>query len=265
MLGFVDSNEDADVDDEDKSAGLQEISASALTSVADLVTDRLRLAILEGRLRPGERILQEQVARRLGISRQPVREALQVLKNEGLVTELLGRGTMVRIFTSDDIRENYHLRRVLEGEACRVAAQYVTEVRLDELRRTNSQIQTAAKAGHSSEILRANYEFHRLIREWTRMPTLVRIITELWSGITIATPLSVPGRVDRSISEHEDIIRAFESGDGEAAAASMRKHIEAAEDDCLRILEADPASLRRLPYEVRDEQGPALTKNRADR
>jgi DNA-binding GntR family transcriptional regulator len=205
-----------------------------LVSLADAVTESLREAILSGRLKAGERILQERVATDLGVSRQPVREAVNRLHAEGLVTELNNGRIIVRVYTPADICENYLLRRVLESEAARIAATTMTDNEINELANVNEALKAATAAREPNKILEFNDRFHRLIRVSTKHGTLEAFINSLWQGLAIATPLSIPGRAEHSIVEHDLITRALKARDPEAAARAMAEHIDSACQDFLR-------------------------------
>src|ERR1700682_3154662 len=97
-------------------------------------TELIREAILEGRLEPGARLKEEELARELGISRTPVREALLMLQAEGLIETVPNRGAVVRTHDADDLIDLYQLRALLEGYAARQAAARVSDEELDLLR-----------------------------------------------------------------------------------------------------------------------------------
>jgi len=113
---------------------LDPVNSEMLVSVNDAVTRALREAILSGKIRPGDRLLQDELARQLGVSRQPVREALRRLQSEGLVVQTPQRGLLVREFTKADLQENYYLRQLLESEAAQSAAERITSAELQELK-----------------------------------------------------------------------------------------------------------------------------------
>jgi DNA-binding GntR family transcriptional regulator len=223
------------VTDGEAAVQLRQIQPGTLVSLADAVAASLRDGILSGRLKPGERILQDRIAADLGVSRQPVREALNRLQMEGLVTELNNGRVIVREYTHEDICENYLLRRVLESEAVRIAAVTMSDDEISELASINEMLKEATGAREPNTILELNDRFHRLIRVSTRHRTLEAFINSLWLGVTIATPLSIPGRAERSIEEHDLIISALGMRDGQAAARAMADHIDAA---CREFLEA---------------------------
>src|SRR5437867_6791605 len=93
-------------------------------------TELIRQAILDGRLEPGSRLKEEELARELGISRTPVREALLMLQAEGLVDAVPNRGAMVRVHTPEDLDDLYQLRALLEGYAARRAALRISDERV---------------------------------------------------------------------------------------------------------------------------------------
>jgi DNA-binding GntR family transcriptional regulator len=212
-------------------AALTPVGPDATASVSEAVTKTLRTAILTGRLRPGDRLLQVTLAEQLRVSRQPVREALQRLKDEGLVVRRMPHGVTVRKVTDEDIRENYHLRALLESEAARFAADRVESDQIKQLKILNRTMSEAATFGDISDLVDLNTQFHRRVHEAARMPILVRLIGQLWGGRTIFTPLFVPGRATRAVAEHDALIAAFEAHDPEKAASAMRDHIRRAEEE----------------------------------
>ena len=116
-------------------------------------TELIREAILDGRLEPGQRLKEEELARQLGISRTPVREALLMLQVEGQVVATPNRGAVVRVHTADDLDDLYHLRALLEGHAARRAGARITEARgasaareLRPLRRAQPRTRTCASS-----------------------------------------------------------------------------------------------------------------------
>jgi DNA-binding GntR family transcriptional regulator len=199
-------------------------------AVGDVVTTALREAVLAGRFEPGERLVQDQLAAALCVSRQPVREALRRLESDGLVTQLPRRGATVRKYSNADIEENYFLRKILEAEAARAAA---VQMQVDELEKLAALNDAMADANEPSRIVEINAQFHRCIHGASKMPALARLIEQLWIGLTVFTPLLVPGRAARSVREHEVLLRAFREGDGDSAALAMREHIGSASQDYL--------------------------------
>jgi DNA-binding GntR family transcriptional regulator len=201
------------------------ITSEILVSVGEAVTRTLREAILRGELRPGERLVQDDIATELGVSRQPVRDALRRLESEGLVIQLPRRGFIVREYREEDIRENYYLRQLLESEAARLAAERIQLGELEELRAINRALSEAVEMENLTLIAELNTRFHQVVHESSGMPQLVRIIKQLWLGRTVFTPIYIPGRARRSVEEHEEILQALADRNPERAASAMREHI----------------------------------------
>ncbi|HEY8485883.1 MAG TPA: GntR family transcriptional regulator [Limnochordales bacterium] len=221
-----------------ESAGpaLAPVTAETVVSVSEAVTRALREAILHGRLRPGQRLVQEELAAQLGTSRQPVREALRRLESEGLIVPLPQRGFVVREFREEDLRENYHLRQLLESEAARLAAGRMPAEALEQLREVHRSMARAVRRQDQGSVVELNARFHRLVHQASGMSQLVRLIQQLWAGRTVFTPVFVPGRAQRSVQEHQAILDALAARDGERAAQAMREHIARAAADYLQRL-----------------------------
>ncbi|MBI4276853.1 MAG: GntR family transcriptional regulator [Armatimonadetes bacterium] len=212
-------------------ARLPAITPEAIVSVNDAVTRVVRDAILRGKFRPGERLVQDDLAAELKVSRQPVREALRRLESEGLIIQLPQRGFVVREYSEGDVRENYYLRQLLECEAARLAAGRILPQELEPLKAANRAMADAVSAQDASSVVERNARFHRLVHESARMPGLVRLINQLWVGLTVLTPLFISGRASRSIREHEAIIAALQAHDAEQADTAMREHIRQASEE----------------------------------
>jgi DNA-binding GntR family transcriptional regulator len=225
-------------------------------SAAQLVADVVRRRILEGALPPGTCLRQEELAAGLGVSRQPVREALQRLVMEGLLVKQPDRSVAVRRFTLDEVRENYTLRALLESAAARFAAAAITDRHLTSLRAVQEAMNRALVEGDAGLAVELNARIHRLVHEASRMPTLISLIEQLWIGLTVFTPLFVPGRGRHSREEHEAVIAALAARDPDRAEAAMRHHIESAARDYFRYAEAtSQAAVPLRPAPGSDEGG----------
>jgi DNA-binding GntR family transcriptional regulator len=196
-----------------------------------VVAEAIRQAIVDGGLAPGARLKEEELARELGLSRTPVREALLVLQAEGLVDAAPNRGATVRVHDAQDLDDLYQLRALLEGYAARKAAAHATEdlvrmlwsscVRFEEL-----------SDGDVRALVKENFVFHNAILEAAgsaRVAGMVRKVTEL--------PLVYKSYIwyspeQRRISAHyhRQITRALESRDGERAELVMKEHVFEARD-----------------------------------
>lgn len=190
---------------------------------SQFVAEALRDAIARGRYQSGERIYQDEIAEALGVSRQPVRQALQRLQAEGLLTETKPGRLIVAKVTAAEVEENISIRALLEPYAAQLAAQRITPEEVAELRRLNGLIVTDTPNKDNW-----NYEFHRAIARASGSAILAQFIERLWSGMPLS-PMSERLREDtaeKSAGHHDLMIDALERGDAERAQALMSEHID---------------------------------------
>ena len=194
-------------------------------------TELIRGAIVDGRLAPGHRLKEEELARELGISRTPIREALLVLQAEGLVDATPNRGATVRSHTAQDLDDLYQLRALLEGFAARRAAARLTEEQLAELWASCDRFDGLDKSD-IQEIVRENMVFHNTILDGAGSDRLGQMVKK-----TIELPLVYksyiwysPDQQRISAHYHRQIARALAAGDGERAELVMKEHVFEARD-----------------------------------
>lgn len=196
----------------------------------------LRSAILSGDVADGQRLVQDALAERLGVSRIPVRQALKRLAIEGLVTVNERGAHFARRFTVEDAREVYGLRALLEPYACRLAVARATPDQVDELDATMRAGLAAARRHDAETYVELNRELHMRLYALAGSRRLLRHIELLWSGTPQLTPLLFDDQLQRSAREHAGLLAAIRKGDGEAAAERLRAHIEHAGDALVSAL-----------------------------
>ena len=198
----------------------------------------LQQALRLGRYKPGDRLIPEDIAAEIGMSRMPVREAFRRLAAEGLVTLRPNRGCVVTGLTLDELNETFEIRSVLEGLAVRIVVPRLTLEDFEELDRHLLRMERAGKAGSSDWVLR-HQEFHAYLYGMSGRPKLIRQINALHVAIEpymriwfdyIDTPLSAR-------EEHQNLLDAMKSGDGAEAERVMQEHVL-----CTASLLADFAS-----------------------
>lgn len=163
-------------------AKLFELRPPLAKNASLVAVEVIREAIMDGRLAPGQRLKEEELARELGISRTPVREALLILQTDGLVEASPNRGATVRSYDLDDLGDLYMLRAALEGVAARLAAERATPRELAKLRRSCDRFDAVAGEGSLNDLVRENLVFHDAILDIAgndRIAQLVRGVTEL--------------------------------------------------------------------------------------
>lgn len=196
---------------------------------------RLLDEIREGRLMPGERLRETELAERLGVSRTPVREAIRQLEADGLVGHVPRIGASVRKLDYAEVMELYEMRAVLEGTAARLAARAASEVELQELAALNEQL---AGAGTGPEASRLNRIFHATLLDVAKNRFLSRSMLSLQRALLILGPsqLSDSARAVEAVDEHRHLLDALLTRDGAVAESAMRAHIGAAQRMRIRTL-----------------------------
>lgn len=204
-------------------------------SLADKVFDRLMEAIEKGELPPGSRIREAALARQYGISRGPLREALRRLEGRKLVKHNLNLGVTVCSLSLEDIIQVFQNREALEGMACRLATERMSEAELDELEELldKHRAQIQKQRGEAYFQRSGDRDFHFRIAQACGNPRLTQMLCdELYYFIRIHRYRSSvrPGRAPRALQEHQGIVAAMRARDADRAEALMRAHIRRATD-----------------------------------
>lgn len=212
--------------------------------LADHVYSTLRQAILAGELQPGERLRQEQLRASFAVSASPVREALNRLASDGLVSLIPHRGATVVELSVHEIDEIYEVREALDPYAARLVAARASDAELDEILRLQQACERDA-AGSPRERFESNRRFHRSLYVPSRNEKLIETLDWLWDSFTAVrmfeTYITHADDVQTMHAEHAAIAVAMLARDGRGAAALVRRHVVAARRD-LRSLLAEGGS-----------------------
>jgi DNA-binding GntR family transcriptional regulator len=231
------------------------ISRSVLS---DQVKDHLLQAIVDGRYAPGDRIVETRVARDLGTSQAPVREALRDLEALGVVETTAFRGARVRRPSTDELLEGFAIRAELESLGARLAIPRMRQKDIDGLESMITAMRAAADAGDSLAEAAADAEFHGRVIALSGNQTLVRVWRTLEPSSRTYITLAVPGVDRRSVAdEHQPILDALRRRDPVEADRAYREHFATTADRLRSAWDAgrpgDPAT------ELDGEQAPATT------
>jgi DNA-binding GntR family transcriptional regulator len=195
--------------------------------------EALRNKILNGELRPGAPLIQANLAKDLGVSMTPVREALHDLATEGLVTLLPHKGAAVTSLDLADAKEIHTIRLKLEPDATRLAVDHVT---LDVLNRAEDLYSALSETADHRWVV-CNRDFHKLLLSPAPAPRLVGILSSLLEAAALYVPLAITHRVGPDPQlEHRAILDAYLRRDPEAAAQAVEAHIKSS----IHSLEFDP-------------------------
>ena len=204
----------------------QEVSRSVLS---DQVKDRLLQAILDGRYPPGARIVETRVARELGTSQAPVREALRDLEGLGVVESAAFRGARVRRPSASELLEAFAVRAELESLGARLAIEHATDHDLAELAGYVAEMQSAADAGDVHREAIADAGFHGRIVELAGNATLSRVWQTLEPFLRTYITIVAPGADRRRIADqHEPVLDALRRRDPALATAVLHRHFDEA-------------------------------------
>jgi DNA-binding GntR family transcriptional regulator len=196
-------------------------------SLSDDVVKILRKMILNGALKPGERINQVQLAMKMKISRGPLREALRMLQNEGLVMHENNRGAFVTTLSKEDTWEIYTLHALLESGAAELAMNKLTDQEFDKLREILKEMKQAISDNDLEKMMQCDLEFHRTIVQASKHQRLLQYHEQLniqLGAMFLTMSSKVPLRVQKAIENHEVLIEALKSNDSEHVKKAFSDH-----------------------------------------
>jgi DNA-binding GntR family transcriptional regulator len=182
--------------------------------------------IVAGTLRPGQHLVESELARHLGVSRQPVREALHRLEAEGWIDLRPAQGAFVHVPTEREVDQLLDVRELLEGETARLAARAATPEAVAALRATWREGAAAVESGDVIRTVAANNDFHAAVAEIAGNTVLAQLAEIVGRRVRWYYRQVAPARGHESWAEHAEIVAAIEAGDEDKAAALTRMHTE---------------------------------------
>jgi DNA-binding GntR family transcriptional regulator len=197
----------------------------AFQTKQDHVAEILRERIIAGIYERGEKLKQADIAKELGVSITPVREALQLLEAEGFVVGLAHKGVLVPEFDPARTQEILELRLTLERELTRYALRQLTAEDLAELRRFQHLLSRAIEARDLNEIRTENYRFHFKLYEAANRPQTLQFVRVLWAKYPFTSQDKDVARNQSVRIEHDDFLEKVAAGAHEEAVEAMAKHI----------------------------------------
>ena len=203
------------------------LNMNAYLPLRDVVFHTLREAILKGDLRPGERLMELQLASKLGVSRTPIREAIRMLEQAGLAVTIPRKGAEVAKMTEKDMEDVLQIREALDELAVQVACDKMTAQQLKELTLAMKNFENAIQAGKLKKIIEYDVEFHDIIYRATDNPKLVTLLNNIREQIYRYRVEYLKGKENYPmlVREHEEIVTALKQKNKERVADAMRSHI----------------------------------------
>ncbi len=210
--------------------------------LSEMAADEIRKMIKEAGFQPGDKIFSEnELTKRLEVSRSSVREAIRILEVTGLVTAHHGKGVFLNdqrreqfeplrqwiADHEDSLFEQFEVRLLIEPEAAALAAEKAQAEEIAELRRLSASFAEAAETEDTEKAIEADSAFHTVIAQATRNKTIHVLMSTFGQRLTEGwiTSLSIPGRMQKTIAEHGKILAAIENRVPEEARKHMRKHL----------------------------------------
>ncbi len=220
----------------------------------DLVFNVLRMAILKGELQPGERLMEIQLAEKLGVSRTPIREAIRKLELEGLVLMIPRRGAEVAAISEKRLKDVLEVRKNLEGLAVRLACARAKEGTAKTLEEAEQAFRESIKSEDLIAMAEADEKFHFLIYDAADNEKLQQILTNLKENMYQFRLEYLKNKEarERLIEEHKAIVEAIKTNDPDAAVKVMDKHIDNQEKVVMAKLRENEANAKK-PSGKRDK------------
>ena len=196
-------------------------------SLHDVLVLHIRELIMQGELRPGDKVPEQQLCERFGVSRTPMREALKVLASEGVLRLMLNRGAIVAETTQTEIDEIYPIMAALEAIAGEQACKHATDAQIAGLRKLHDEMMAHHSAGEEAAYLRNNRAIHEAIIDMAGNATLKTVYQQMLARIhCIRFVVGKTGEQwEAAIREHEEIIVALEQRDAARLGTLLKDHV----------------------------------------
>jgi DNA-binding GntR family transcriptional regulator len=223
---------------------LSPIKLDAYKPLREVVSETLRQAIKDGILKPGERLMEIQLADELGVSRTPIREAIRRLELEGFVVMVPRRGTYVADISLKDIAQVFEIRGALEELAAGLAAERITDEELETLERMMVEINEYIEQGAFDKIVDTDVRFHDVLYHASRNTRLVDILNNLREQMLRFRSISMhyPGRLAATWEEHRQMVESIANHNSTMARRVAKKHMENSEKTLLKGMSKDEKS-----------------------
>jgi len=194
----------------------------------EMVYEELKMQILTGAIPPGTRMMEVELAREIGVSRTPIREAIRKLEKEGLVTIEPRRGAYASQITTEDMIEILEVRQNMEGLAAYFAASRMKPEQLSELKQTSARYNAAVTEGNMDDMIKYDTKFHRIIVDSCNNKILFQMIEQLQELVLRFRYIYYDDfkRAENMPDEHKAILDAIERNDADAAREAADVHID---------------------------------------
>lgn len=221
------------------------LNMDAYLPLRDVVFNTLREAILKGELQPGERLMELQLASKLGVSRTPIREAIRMLEQEGLAVTMPRKGAEVARMTLKDMEDVLEVREALDELAAQIACTKITEEQLVNLKNVKDEFEECLTTNDVKKIAQADVKFHDIIYEATDNSKLVSLLNNLREQIYRyrVEYLKNPQNYSSLIREHNEIVDSLVERNKEKVTKAMHAHISNQANAMKAVIQKQDATL----------------------
>jgi GntR family transcriptional regulator, trigonelline degradation regulator len=215
----------------------------SIQSVQQQAAEKLRAAILAGVFKPGDRLVEADLCRRVGVSRPSIREALRSLEAEGLIIIVPNRGPQIPVLTWEQAEEIYQVRALLEGEAAALCAKRSMRRHQDDMRAALAAFEKAVRDNDSAKRLSTTADFYQVMQRGSGNTVIEDVLQRLLARINFlrAQSMSNVGRAKFSLREMRTIFEAIVKGDSRAARKAAERHVRNASLAARAAFEVDAA------------------------
>jgi DNA-binding GntR family transcriptional regulator len=215
------------------------IRVSKRKPLREEVYESLKKSILYGKLKAGQRLVEEQIANQVGISRTPVREAFYKLERDDLVRRLPKGGFVVREFTKEDVEEIFGIRSALESYAAYLATFHITRDKLEALEKKVVESEMALKKGDHERLTQLHTEFHDLLYKACKSKKLIELINNFRDYFFRyrSALLRLPDGFKTSITDHRQMLKAMKEKKPKVVEKLVRDHLERGKEIILREIQ----------------------------
>ncbi len=211
------------------------------TNLRDQTYDIIKNMIILREIEPGKKINEEHIAKEIQVSRTPIREALCRLENEGIVTIIPRRGAFVSDLTENNVREILLIREVLEGLVVRLAVENMDAKTLQKLSKAIAKVSSIPEEDRDLiNYTRSEVDFHSILLSASNNQMLKNMMEMVNAHLQIIRlrTVVIPERAQKTVKEHQQILKAIEKGDADSAEDLMRKHVRSVREVALRNIES---------------------------
>ncbi|WP_027626114.1 GntR family transcriptional regulator [Clostridium lundense] len=193
----------------------------------EIILEELRCAILDKKLKPGDRLVENNIAKSMGVSRTPVREALRQLEIEGLAINIARKGTLVKGISKKDAVEIYEIREVLEGLAVRNACLNISRIEILRLKEIINEMRTCIDNNDNESYIKSHNEYNEIILNASKNKRLIVNLKSIYEYLKSMRKVSLSYKIrrEKALLEHSNIVEAIAKGDEALAERLSREHV----------------------------------------